>query len=82
MQAELDALTALGNPARPLVAVVGGAKISTKLELIGNLTRKVDTLIIGGGMANTFLAAQGIEIGSSLCEMGMLIPRAPSRSGG
>ena len=73
MQAELDALnSALGNPARPLVAVVGGAKISTKLELIGNLTRKVDTLIIGGGMANTFLAAQGIEIGSSLCEMGML----------
>ena len=73
MQAELDALnSALGNPARPLVAVVGGAKISTKLELIGNLTHKVDTLIIGGGMANTFLAAQGIEIGSSLCEMGML----------
>ena len=73
MQAELDALnSSLGNPARPLVAVVGGAKISTKLELIGNLTRKVDTLIIGGGMANTFLAAQGIEIGSSLCEMGML----------
>ena len=73
MQAELDALnSALGNPARPLVAVVGGAKISTKLELIGNLTCKVDTLIIGGGMANTFLAAQGIEIGSSLCEMGML----------
>ena len=73
MQAELDALnSALGNPARPLVAVIGGAKISTKLELIGNLSRKVDTLIIGGGMANTFLAAQGIEIGSSLCEMGML----------
>ena len=73
MQAELDALnSALGNPARPLVAVVGGAKISTKLELIGNLTRKVDTLIIGGGMANTFLAAQGIEIGTSLCETGML----------
>ena len=73
MQNELDALdSALGNPARPLVAVVGGAKISTKLELIGNLSRKVDTLIIGGGMANTFLAAQGIEIGSSLCETGML----------
>ncbi len=73
MQAELVALnSALGNPARPLVAVVGGAKISTKLELIGNMTHKVDTLIIGGGMANTFLAAQGIEIGSSLCEMGML----------
>jgi len=73
MQNELDALdSARGNPARPLVAVVGGAKISTKLELIGNLSRKVDTLIIGGGMANTFLAAQGIEIGSSLCETGML----------
>jgi phosphoglycerate kinase len=73
MQAELTALnSALGNPARPLVAVVGGAKISTKLELIGNLSRKVDTLIIGGGMANTFLAAQGVEIGTSLCETGML----------
>jgi len=73
MQAELSALnSALGNPARPLVAVVGGAKISTKLELIGNLTRKVDTLIIGGGMANTFLAAQGVEIGTSLCETSML----------
>ena len=73
MQNELDALdSALGNPARPLVAVVGGAKISTKLELIGNLSRKVDTLIIGGGMANTFLAAQGVEVGTSLCETGML----------
>ncbi len=73
MQNELGALdSALGNPARPLVAVVGGAKISTKLELIGNLSRKVDTLIIGGGMANTFLAAQGVEIGTSLCETGML----------
>ena len=73
MQDELDALdSALGNPARPLVAVVGGAKISTKLELIGNLSHKVDTLIIGGGMANTFLAAQGVEVGTSLCETGML----------
>ena len=73
MKAELAALDGmLGNPARPLVAVAGGAKISTKLELIGNLTRQVDTLIIGGGMANTFLAAQGVGIGTSLCETGML----------
>ena len=73
MKAELAALDGmLANPARPLVAVAGGAKISTKLELIGNLTRQVDTLIIGGGMANTFLAAQGVGIGTSLCETGML----------
>ncbi len=69
MQAELEALEkALGNPARPVVAVVGGAKVSTKLELLGNLIARVDTLVIGGGMANTFLAAQGIEVGKSLCE--------------
>ncbi len=69
MQAELTALeAALGRPARPVVAVVGGAKISTKLDLLSNLTRKVDTLIIGGGMANTFLAAQGHDVGRSLCE--------------
>ena len=69
MQAELGALEkALGDPERPVAAVVGGAKISTKLELIGNLLGKVDTLIIGGGMANTFLAAQGVEVGKSLCE--------------
>ncbi|MBF9047416.1 phosphoglycerate kinase [Rhodobacterales bacterium LSUCC0031] len=69
MAAELGALeAALGNPARPVVAVVGGAKISTKLDLLANLTRKVDQLIIGGGMANTFLAAQGLAVGKSLCE--------------
>ena len=62
MQTELDALAAaLTTPARPLVAIVGGAKISTKLDLLGNLSSKVDALIIGGGMANTFLNAQGIE---------------------
>jgi phosphoglycerate kinase len=69
MQAELDALNkALGKPKRPVVAVVGGAKVSTKLELLGNLVSKVDALIIGGGMANTFLAAQGVNVGKSLCE--------------
>lgn len=69
MQAELDALAAgLGSPARPLAAVVGGAKVSTKLDLLGNLVAKVDQLIIGGGMANTFLAAKGIPVGKSLCE--------------
>ncbi|WP_425050391.1 phosphoglycerate kinase [Psychromarinibacter sp. S121] len=69
MQAELEALeTALGNPQRPVVAVVGGAKVSTKLELLSNLIEKVDTLVIGGGMANTFLAAQGIDVGKSLAE--------------
>ena len=69
MQAELEALEkALGQPERPVVAVVGGAKVSTKLELLGNLIGKVDTLVIGGGMANTFLAAQGIDVGKSLCE--------------
>lgn len=69
MQAELSALeAALGQPTRPVVAVVGGAKVSTKLDLLGNLVGKVDTLVIGGGMANTFLAAQGIDVGKSLCE--------------
>ncbi|SEK38175.1 phosphoglycerate kinase [Pacificibacter marinus] len=69
MQAELSALeAALARPERPVVAVVGGAKVSTKLELLGNLVRKVDYLVIGGGMANTFLAAQGIDVGKSLCE--------------
>ena len=73
MQAELTALeAALGAPKRPLVAVVGGAKISTKLDLLGNLSAKVDALVIGGGMANTFLAAQGKAIGTSLCEDAML----------
>ena len=69
MEAELGYLAqALEAPARPLAALVGGAKVSTKLELLGNLVAKVDLLIIGGGMANTFLAAQGIEVGRSLAE--------------
>ncbi|HYB11340.1 MAG TPA: phosphoglycerate kinase [Alphaproteobacteria bacterium] len=69
MQAELDALDrALERPARPLAALVGGAKVSSKLDLLGNLVQKVDALIIGGAMANTFLAAQGIAVGKSLCE--------------
>lgn len=69
MQAELDALeAALGSPKHPVVAVVGGAKVSTKIDLLANLIRKVDALIIGGGMANTFLAARGIDVGQSLCE--------------
>jgi len=69
MQAELEALDkALGNPRRPVCAVVGGAKVSTKLDLLGNLVGRVDKLIIGGGMANTFLHAQGIKVGRSLCE--------------
>ncbi|MFD2856497.1 phosphoglycerate kinase [Seohaeicola zhoushanensis] len=72
MQAELSALdAALGKPQRPVVAVVGGAKVSTKLDLLGNLVAKVDALVIGGGMANTFLAAQGIDVGKSLCEHDM-----------
>ena len=72
MQAELQALeAALSAPKRPVVAVVGGAKVSTKLELLGNLVEKVDTLVIGGGMANTFLAAQGIDVGKSLAEHDM-----------
>ncbi|NKB47882.1 MAG: phosphoglycerate kinase [Alphaproteobacteria bacterium] len=72
MQAELDALAAaLTSPARPLVAIVGGAKISTKIDLLGNLSSKVDALIIGGGMANTFLNAQGVAVGRSLCEHDM-----------
>jgi len=69
MAEELSALeTALGAPVRPVVAVVGGAKVSTKLDLLNNLVNKVDHLVIGGGMANTFLAAQGIDVGKSLCE--------------
>lgn len=69
MAAELGALeAALGTPKRPVMAVVGGAKVSTKLDLLGNLVGKVDHLVIGGGMANTFLAAQGIDVGKSLCE--------------
>ncbi|SDE07644.1 MULTISPECIES: phosphoglycerate kinase [Kordiimonas] len=69
MGAELEALeAALGKPERPVVAVVGGAKVSSKLAVLENLVAKVDHLIIGGGMANTFLFAQGHDIGSSLCE--------------
>ncbi len=69
MQAELEALqSALASPQRPVMAIVGGAKVSTKLELLGNLVEKVDYLVIGGGMANTFLAAQGKAVGKSLCE--------------
>jgi phosphoglycerate kinase len=72
MQAELQALdAALGNPARPVAALVGGAKVSTKLELLGNLVSKVDVLIIGGAMANTFLAAKGMTVGRSLQESEM-----------
>jgi phosphoglycerate kinase len=69
MEAELKALdAALGNPARPVAAVVGGAKVSSKLDVLQNLVTKVDHLIIGGGMANTFLAARDISVGKSLCE--------------
>jgi phosphoglycerate kinase len=69
MEAELRALErALANPERPVAAVVGGAKVSTKLGVLGHLVGKVDHLIIGGGMANTFLAARGIDVGRSLCE--------------
>lgn len=69
MQAELEALqAALGDPKRPVLAVVGGAKVSTKLAVLGNLIEKVDALVIGGGMANTFLHALGTDVGASLCE--------------
>jgi phosphoglycerate kinase len=72
MQAELDALeVALGDPDRPVVAVVGGAKVSTKLDVLSNLVAKVDRLVIGGAMANTFLYALGTDVGASLCETDM-----------
>ena len=72
MEAELKALdAALGNPEAPVAAIVGGAKVSTKLDLLGNLVEKVDCLVIGGGMANTFLAAMGLDVGKSLCEHDM-----------
>ncbi|RMF36670.1 MAG: phosphoglycerate kinase [Alphaproteobacteria bacterium] len=76
MEEELSALErALARPERPVIAVVGGAKVSTKLELLGNLIGRMDAIVIGGGMANTFLAAQGLEVGKSLCERD-LIPTA------
>ncbi|MDX5359869.1 MAG: phosphoglycerate kinase [Alphaproteobacteria bacterium] len=69
MEKELDALTrALEKPERPVAAVVGGAKVSTKIALLENLVSRVDMLVIGGGMANTFLAAQGVDVAKSLCE--------------
>ncbi len=69
MQAELDALEkALDAPTHPVIAIVGGSKVSTKLDLLENLVTKVDALVIGGGMANTFLHAQGVNVGKSLCE--------------
>ena len=89
MQAELDHLqAALENPQRPVMAVVGGAKVSTKLDLLGNLVGKVDRLVIGGGMANTFLFAQGegAEIGKSLAEREMadtareILEKAPAKN--
>lgn len=73
LMAELDALAkALEAPARPLMAIVAGSKVSTKLELLSNLVGKVDQLIVGGGIANTFMAAVGLPVGKSLCEMDLL----------
>ncbi len=72
MQAEIDALTrALEAPEKPVAAVIGGAKISTKLDVLNNISKKVDYMILGGGMANTFMYAKGIEVGKSLCERDM-----------
>lgn len=69
MQRELEALdAALGNPKKPVIGIVGGSKVSTKLDLLNNLVTKLDRLAIGGGMANTFLSAQGVNVGASLCE--------------
>ena len=77
MQAELEALTlALEHPKKPVMAIVGGAKISTKLDVLNHLVEKVDMLVIGGGMANTFLNAQGVNIGKSLCEHDLAENRA------
>lgn len=73
MEAELNALNeALENPQKPVMAIVGGSKISTKLSVLNNLVEKVDYLVLGGGMANTFMLAEGQEIGSSLCEKDMI----------
>ncbi len=87
MQTELEALErALGDPARPAMAVVGGAKVSTKIDLLENLAARVDCLAIAGGMANTFLAAEGRPVGRSLCEPGLVAKAreiaAAARSGG
>lgn len=72
MQAEIEALSgALETPQKPVIAVVGGAKVSTKMAVLGHLTSKVDQVVIGGGMANTFLYANGIDVGKSLCEKDM-----------
>ena len=74
MQAELEALEqGLGSPQRPVLAIVGGAKVSTKIDLLTNLVKKVDALVIGGGMANTFLAARGTDVGKSLCEHDLVV---------
>ena len=87
MQRELESLeSALGNPQRPVVAIVGGAKVSSKIDVLENLTGKVDALVIGGGMANTFLLADGVEIGRSLSEPDLVetarrIAQAAERSG-
>jgi phosphoglycerate kinase len=73
MEAELDALDkALGRPQRPVMAIVGGAKVSSKIDLLKNLVSKVDMLVIGGGMANTFLFARGYSVGKSLCERDLI----------
>lgn len=73
MEAELNALNdALESPKKPVIAIVGGSKISTKISVLNNLVKKVDYLFLGGGMANTFLAAKGIEVGKSLCERDMI----------
>ncbi len=73
MQAELNALSAaLESPKKPVMAIVGGSKVSTKLELLSNLVSRVNVLVIGGGMANTFLYAQGVDVGNSLCERNLV----------
>ena len=72
MQAEIEALSeALETPQHPVIAVVGGAKVSSKMAVLGHLAQKVDQIVIGGGMANTFLYANGVDIGTSLCEKDM-----------
>ena len=83
MQAELDALhKGLDHPERPVAAIVGGSKISSKLDLLNNLISKVDILVLGGGMANTFLAAKGLAIGKSLSEPHMCDTAPPHHGDG